>query len=138
MVAESIAQRRFTTLLSASFALIALLLAAIGLFGVISYLVAERTREFGVRLALGADRSNIYRQVLKHAVFLGIAGCALGLLTSSFISGLLQANLYKVGRFDLPIFVLVPAVLLAVALFAAYWPARRATKIDPMVAIRYE
>jgi len=138
LVAESIAQRRFTALLLASFALIALLLAAIGLFGVISFLVAERTREFGVRLALGADRSNIYAQVLKRAAFLGGAGCGLGLVTSSLMSGVLQANLYQVSRFDLPIFMLVPALLLAVALFAAYWPARRATRIDPMVALRYE
>ena len=138
LVAESIAQRRFTALLLASFASIALLLAAIGLFGVISFLVAERTREFGVRLALGADRSNIYAQVLKRAAFLGGAGCGLGLVTSSLMSGVLQANLYQVSRFDLPIFMLVPALLLAVALFAAYWPARRATRIDPMVALRYE
>jgi len=138
LVAESIAQRRFTALLLATFALIALLLAAIGLFGVISYLVAVRTREFGVRLALGADRSNIYLQVLKRAASLGIGGCVLGLVTYSLMSGMLQANLYQVSRFDLSIFVLVPAVLLAVALFAAYWPARRATRIDPMVALRYE
>jgi len=138
LVAESIAQRRFTALLLASFASIALLLAAIGLFGVISFLVAERTREFGVRLALGADRSNIYAQVLRRAAFLGSAGCVLGLVTSSLMSGVLQANLYQVSRFDLPIFMLVPALLLAVALFAAYWPARRATRIDPMVALRYE
>ena len=138
LVSESVAQRRFTALLLGSFALIALLLAAVGLFGVISYLVAERTREFGVRLALGADRSSIYLQVLKHAAGLGVAGCVLGLLTSLLVSHALQASLYQVGRFDLSIFVLVPAVLLAAALFAAFWPARRATKVDPMVALRYE
>jgi ABC-type antimicrobial peptide transport system permease subunit len=115
-----------------------LLLAAVGLFGVISYLVAERTREFGVRLALGADRSSIYLQVLKHAAALGIAGCVLGLLTSLLVARALQASLYQVSRFDLSIFVLVPAVLLAAAMFAAFWPARRATRVDPMVAIRYE
>jgi predicted permease len=138
LVSESIAQKRFTALLLGSFALIALLLAAVGLFGVISYLVAERTREFGVRLALGADRSSIYLQVLKHAAALGIAGCVLGLLTSLLVSRALQASLYQVSRFDLSIFVLVPAVLLAAAMFAAFWPARRATRVDPMVAIRYE
>jgi predicted permease len=138
LVAESVAQRRFTALLLGSFALIALLLAGIGLFGVISYLVSERTREFGLRLALGADRTNIYAQVLKRAAFLGNAGCVLGLVTSSLMSSVLQANLYRVSRFDLSIFVSVPAVLLAVALLAAYWPARRATRIDPMVALRYE
>jgi predicted permease len=138
LVSESIAQKRFTALLLGSFALIALLLAAVGLFGVISYLVAERTREFGVRLALGADRSSIYLQVLKHAAALGIAGCVFGLLTSLLVSRALQASLYQVSRFDLSIFVLVPAVLLAAAMFAAFWPARRATRVDPMVAIRYE
>ena len=132
------AQRRFTAVLLGSFALIALLLAAIGLFGVISYLVAERTREFGVRLALGADRTNIYAQVLKRAVGLGMAGCALGLLSSLLVSSILQASLYQVSRFDLSTLMLVPVVLMAVVLFAAYWPARRATRVDPVVALRYE
>jgi ABC-type antimicrobial peptide transport system permease subunit len=115
-----------------------LLLAAIGLFGVISCLVSERTREFGVRLALGADRSSIYMQVLKNAAGLGIAGCLLGLATSLLVSRALQASLYQVSRFDLSIFASVPVLLLAVVLFAAYWPARRAAKVDPMVALRYE
>ena len=138
LVSESVAQRRFTALLLASFALIALLLAAIGLFGVISYLVAERTREFGVRLALGADRTKIYTHVLKHAAGLGIAGCVLGILSSLLVSSVLQANLYQVSRFDFVTLTFVPVLLLVVVLFAAYWPARRATKVDPMVALRYE
>ena len=138
LVSESLAQRRFTVLLLGSFAVIALLLAAIGLFGVISYLVAERTREFGVRMALGADRASIYWQVLKRAAALAVAGCATGLVLSFFASRLLQASLYQVSRFDLPTMALIPLLLLSVALFAAYWPARRATKVDPMVALRYE
>jgi predicted permease len=138
LVSESLAQRRFTVLLLGSFAVIAVVLAAIGLFGVISYLVAERTREFGVRMALGADRVSIYWQVLKRAAVLAIGGCGVGLLLSVFASRLLQANLYQVSRFDAPTIVLVPLLLLSVALFAAYWPARRATKVDPMVALRYE
>ena len=138
LVSESVAQKRFAALLLGSFALIALFLAAIGLFGVISYLVAERTREFGVRLALGANRANIYTHVLKYAAGMGIAGCVLGLLVSLLVSRTLQANLYQVSRFDLSTFALVPVILIAVALFAAYWPARRATKVDPMVALRYE
>ena len=138
LVSESLAQRRFTVLLLGSFAVIALLLAAIGLFGVISYLVAERTREFGVRMALGADRASIYWQVLKRAAALAVAGCATGLVLSFFASRLLQASLYQVSRFDLPTMALIPLLLLGVALFAAYWPARRATKVDPMVALRYE
>jgi putative ABC transport system permease protein len=138
MVAESLAQRRFTTLLLGGFAAIALLLAAIGLFGVIACLVSERTREFGVRIALGAVRSNIYGQVLGRAARLAITGCLIGMGISVFASRTLQANLYHVSRFDLTTFVVVPTLLLSVALFAAYWPARRATKVDPMVALRYE
>jgi len=138
LVSESLAQRRFTVLLLGSFAIVAMLLAAIGLFGVISYLVAERTREFGVRMALGADRTSIYWQVLKRAARLAAGGCGIGLLLSVFASRLLQASLYQVSRFDWPTLVFVPFLLVSVALFAAYWPARRATKVDPVVALRYE
>jgi predicted permease len=138
LVAESLAQRRFTLLLLSGFATIALALAAIGLFGVISYLVAERTREFGLRSALGATPTTIYWQVLKRATALGAAGCTLGLLLSLLASRVLQASLYHVSRFDLPTMVFVPLLLLTVALFAAYWPARKATQVDPMVALRYE
>jgi putative ABC transport system permease protein len=138
LVSESLAQRRFTVVLLGSFAAMAVLLAAIGLFGVISYLVAERTREFGVRMALGADRASIYWQILKHASSLAVAGCGIGLVLSLFASRLLEASLYQVSRFDWPTLVLVPVLLLSVALFAAYWPARRATKVDPLVALRYE
>jgi predicted permease len=138
LVSDSLAQRRFTLLLLGSFAGIALALAAIGLFGVISQLVADRTREFGVRMALGANRSSIYWQVLRRAAELGIGGCVLGLVLSALASRLLAASLYHVSRFDLPTMLLLPLLLLGVALFAAYWPARRATKVDPMVALRYE
>jgi predicted permease len=138
LVSESLAQRRFTVLLLGSFAAIAVLLAAIGLFGVISYLVAERTREFGVRMALGADRTSIYWQVLKRAAVLAVGGCGIGLLLSLLTSRLLQTSLYQVSRFDWPTLVLLPLLLLNIALFAAYWPARRATRVDPMVALRYE
>ncbi|HSZ02711.1 MAG TPA: ABC transporter permease [Terriglobales bacterium] len=138
LVSESLAQRRFTVLLLGSFAVVAMLLAAIGLFGVISYLVAERTREFGVRMALGADRTSICWQVLKRAALLAAGGCGIGFLLSVFASRLLQASLYQVSRFDWPTLVFVPFLLLTVALFAAYWPARRATKVDPVVALRYE
>ena len=120
LVAESLAQRRFTVLLLGSFAVIALALAAIGLFGVISCLVAERTREFGVRMALGAERSSIYWQVLRRAARIGLAGCGLGLSLSFLATRLLQASLYHVSRFDVPTTALVAVLLLGVALFAAY------------------
>jgi predicted permease len=138
LVSESVAQRRFSVLLLGTFAIIALLLAAIGLFGVISCFVGERTKEFGVRMALGADRIRIYRQVLARATILGLAGCLLGLCISVLISRALESMLYHVARFDWTTMVVVPLVLLSAALVAAYWPAHRATRVDPMVALRYE
>jgi len=138
LVSESIAQRRFTALLLSTFGALALLLAAIGLFGVVSCLVAERTHEFGVRIALGAERKDIYGQVLRRAAALSGAGCLLGLLSSVLVSSFLRTSLYRVNRFDLTTMFLTPALLLSVALFAAYWPARQAAKVDPMVALRYE
>jgi predicted permease len=138
LVSESVAQRRFSVLLLGTFAIIALLLAAIGLFGVISYFVGERTKEFGVRMALGADRIRIYRQVLARAAILGLAGCLLGLCISVLIARALESMLYHVARFDWPTMILVPLVLLSAALVAAFWPAHRATRVDPMVALRYE
>jgi ABC-type antimicrobial peptide transport system permease subunit len=91
-----------------------------------------------VRMALGADRTSIYWHVLKRAALLSARGCGIGLLLSVFASRLLQTSLYQVSRFDGPTLVFVPFLLLSVALFAAYWPARRATKVDPAVALRYE
>lgn len=138
LVSESLAQRRFTVLLLAAFSMLALTLAAIGLFGVISYLVTQHTREFGVRMALGAERKDIYRQVLSRAAVVGIGGCAIGIAASFLVSGLLRASLYHVSRFDAETILAAPVLLLGVAFFAAFWPARRAAKIDPMVALRYE
>ena len=138
LISESVAQKRFTTILLEGFAAIALLLSAVGLFGVISYLVAERTREFGVRIALGAGKASIYAHVLRHATYLVAWGCVCGIVGSLFGSSLLQTSLYQVSRFDLTTLIFVPVILLAVALFAAFWPARRAAKVDPMVALRYE
>ena len=138
LISESLAQRRFTLLLLGTFGGLALLLAAVGLFGVISCLVAERTREFGVRMALGAERRDIYRQVLTRAAMMGALGCLVGVPLSLLASGVLQASLYHVSRFDWATIVFGPGLLLGTALLAAYWPARRAAKVDPMVALRYE
>lgn len=138
LVSESLAQKRFTVLLLGNFAVITLLLAAVGLFGVISYFVAERTREFGVRIALGANRNSIYRQVLGRAAVLGVAGSVLGLAISVFVSRELQSSVYQVSRFDVATLVLVLLLLLGAVLLAAYLPAYRATRVDPMVALRYE
>ena len=118
--------------------MITLILAAVGLFGVISYFVAERTREFGLRMALGANRTSIYWQVLSRAALLGLAGCMLGLSISLFVSRALESTLYQVSRFDVTTMTLVPLLLLGAVLLAAYLPAYRATRVDPMVALRYE
>ena len=138
LVSESLAQRRFTVFLLGTFAVVGFTLAVIGIFGVVSYTVAERTREFGVRMAFGADRRNIYWHVLVPVAVLSLCGCALGLSLSLFAFRALQSALYQVSRFDFPTTALVVGVLFGTSLVAGYWPARRAAKVDPMLALRYE
>ncbi len=138
LVSESVAQRRFTMVLMGGFAVIALLLAVIGLFGVVSYLVAERERELAVRMALGAERVGICWMVLKRGAALGLTGCAIGLALFAVGAHFLQENLYQISSFDPLTLSLAPTLLLGVAMLAAYWPARRAMRLDPMVALRYE
>ncbi len=138
LVSDSLAQRRFTMLLLGAFSAISLLLAAIGLFGVISYLVSQHQREMALRMALGADRADIRHMVLKRGLTLGLFGCAIGLGLSVVGSRLLTTSLYRVSRFDPTTLVLVPALLLCVVLLAVYLPARRAASVDPMQALRME
>jgi predicted permease len=138
LVSDSLAQRRFTMMTLLTFSGVALLLAAIGLFGVISYLVSQHQREMALRMALGADRSDIHRMVLKRGLYLGIAGCAIGLLLSVSGARLLKTSLYQVSPFDPATLVVVPVLLLAVVLLAVYMPARRAASVDPMQALRTE
>ena len=138
LVSDSLAQRRFTMLLLTAFSMIALLLAAIGLFGVISYLVSQRQREMALRMALGADRANILRMVLRRGAVLGLAGCAAGLVLSLAGSRLLVTSLYQVSRLDPATLMLVPLLLLAVVLLAVYLPARRAASLDLMQILRTE
>jgi predicted permease len=138
MVSASVAQRRFTMLLVSGFALIALVLSMVGLFGVVSYGVAQRTRELAVRIALGAKREQIGWLILKQAAIVGLIGCGIGVALFALTSPLLVASLYQVHRFDPQILALVCALLLAVILLAAYLPARRAMRVDPLVALRYE
>jgi putative ABC transport system permease protein len=138
LVSDSLAQRRFTMMTLLAFSGVALLLAAIGLFGVISYLVSQHQREMALRMALGADRGDIHRMVLKRGLALGIAGCGIGLLLSVAGSRLLTTTLYQVSRFDPATLVLVPALLLGVVMLAVYLPARRAAAVDPMQALRAE
>jgi len=138
LLEDSVAQQRFTMLLIAGFGVLALLLAVIGLFGVVSYVVVLRQRELALRMALGAGRANLGWMVLRQGGLLGIAGCTLGLLVFMVGSPLLSRALYQTSPRDLPTLLLVPLVLFLVTLGASYWPARRAMHTDPMALLRYE
>src|SRR5262249_30530990 len=134
----SMNSRRFNLIIFIIFAGTALLLASAGVYGVLSYSVARRTREMGVRMALGATSSNVLRLVLRQAVFTASFGVILGLAGSLILTGFMRSMLYEISAFDPLTFVIVALLLLAVALLASYMPARRATRVDPMVALRYE
>ena len=138
LISESLAQRSFTLVLLGAFAVTALLLAAVGIFGVISYLVAQRSREFGVRMALGANRAQITHLVLARGAWIAIAGCACGLGLSLVASRLLLTSLYRTNRYDPVMLCAVPLLLTAVVLLASWIPARRAARVDPMEALRIE
>ena len=142
IVADSRAPKRLSTQLLAGFAVLALLLAAIGIYGVMSYSVTQQTREIGIRVALGAQRRDILKMVVGQGMALAAIGVALGLaLALSLAFGLtevLSTVLFRVSRTDPPTYALVPVVLTLVALVACYVPARRALRIDPMHALRYE
>jgi ABC-type antimicrobial peptide transport system permease subunit len=118
--------------------LTALLLAGLGIYGVISYMVSERTHEIGIRLVLGAQRRNILRMVLRQGLGLAIAGAVVGLVCALIVSHLMAGLLYGVRPTDPLTFAGVALLLLGVALLACYIPARRAMRVDPMVALRYE
>jgi putative ABC transport system permease protein len=137
-VAGMTAAPRFNTILLGGFAALALLLAAVGIFGVISYSVAQRTQEIGIRRALGANTSSVMRLVLAQALGLTAAGVAVGVLGAYGLTRLMRTLLYGITPTDVPTFAAVAATLSAVALFASYLPARKAAKVDPMIALRYE
>src|SRR6266516_2710115 len=138
LVAESVARRRFNALLTGLFAVVALLLASGGIFGVLNSTVAQRTPEIGLRVALGAQTRDVLRLVLGQGVRLILFGLALGLAASFALTRVLRGMLYGVTPTDPLTFVAVSFLLASVALLACYIPARRATKVDPMVALRYE
>jgi predicted permease len=137
-VSASLEQRRFSMDIVAAFAITALLLAVLGIYGVISYIVSERTRDIGIRLALGAQRGEIMAMVLCQGLGLAAAGAALGLVGSVIVSHLMAGLLFGVMPSDPLTFVGVTLVLTGVALAACYIPARRAIRVDPMIALRYE
>jgi putative ABC transport system permease protein len=138
LVNRSTADRKFLMVLMGIFASLALLLTIIGLYGVISYLVNQRTQEIGIRMALGAQVGDIMRMVLKQAMFLVLTGVALGLAAAWLLTGLMSRLLYQVSATDPLTFAGISLMLIVVALLACYLPARRATKVDPLVALRYE
>ena len=138
VLAHTLMGRRFTLWLLSGFAVLALLLAAIGIYGLISYAVTQRTQEFGVRLALGARRADILRLVLGQGVRLVLIGVAFGTVGSLVLAQGLRKLLYAVSPTDPLTYALVLLVLASASLAAIYLPARRAMKLDPMAALRYE
>ncbi len=138
LVSASLAPRRFAMRLLAFFAGVALFMAALGLYAVISYSVAQRTTEIGVRLALGAQQSQVLRLVVSQGMGLAAIGVALGVAASLGSSRLLMSQLYGVDPFDPPTFAVTSGALLCAAFLASYIPARRATRVDPLVALRTE
>ena len=138
VTADSVAPRRMSMLMLGAFAGIALLLASVGIYGVISYLVVQRTHEIGVRMALGAQRSDVLQLIVGHAAKLVGIGTLIGLVLAFLSTRLLSALLYNVGAFDVTTFLFVPIALAAVALFASYIPAHRAARADPVVALGHD
>ncbi|MFW6201955.1 MAG: FtsX-like permease family protein, partial [Gemmatimonadota bacterium] len=134
----AIAEERILAGLGSVFALLALLIAAVGLYGVMAYLVSERTREFGIRTALGADARSVLGLVMRQAVAVAGVGVALGVIGATQLTRLIESRLYGVTRLDPMTFALAAAVLAAAVLVASWIPARRATRVDPMVALREE
>jgi putative ABC transport system permease protein len=138
IVSDRTAQRRLAVMLITVFAAVALLLAAVGIYGVMSYAVAQRTQEIGIRMALGAERRDILRMVLRHGSLMAAAGVGLGLTVALGLARLITSLLFLVSATAPATFSVVPVVLIAVALLACYIPARRATRVDPLVALRYQ
>jgi predicted permease len=138
LLSASLAERRFSMEVVGLFALTALLLAGMGIYGVISYIVSERTREIGIRLALGAQSRNILRMVVRQGLGLALAGAAVGLVGALIVAHLMAGLLYGIRPTDPFTFAGVALLLIAVALLACYIPARRAIRVDPLVALRYE
>jgi putative ABC transport system permease protein len=137
-ISGTLARSHFDTFLLSIFAATALLLSSVGIYGVLSYTVAQRTRDIGIRMALGASQKQVMRDVLGSGMRLTTLGLLFGLAGALAVTRLLSSLLYGVGSADTITFVAVSLVLTAVALMASYLPSRRATRIDPLVALRYE
>lgn len=138
LIADSVVEQKFRTWLVGAFAGLALLLAAIGIYAVISYSVAQRTREIGVRIALGANSASVLKMVLGQGMKLAAIGLGIGILVALAVTRVMRSLLYSTSTTDPLSFLVTTAVLLGVVVLACYIPARRATKVDPIVALRYE
>jgi predicted permease len=141
IIADSMTAQRFPMILLGVFAGLALLLASIGLYGVVSYSIAQRVREIGIRMALGAERWRIFQMVIPQGIQLAVAGVIIGAAAALFLTRAVSSFshlLYGVGRSDPVTFFCVSLVLLTVAILACWLPARRATRVDPMIALRNE
>jgi len=137
-VSDARAQRRFSMSLLAVFALLALVLAALGIYGVMSYAVTRRTRELGVRIALGAQSRDVLKLMVSEGIKMALLGLVFGLAGAVIVARVLAGLLFGVGATDPVTFAIVTLLLLAVALLACWIPARRATKVDPLTALRHE
>jgi putative ABC transport system permease protein len=138
LIAESLSARLLTRLLLGTFAALALVLAAVGIYGVVSYHVTQTTHEIGIRMALGADRRNVLGMVLGGAMRMALIGIATGAVVAFAVTRVMQTLLYGVSAADPLTFGSVAVVLTVITLLASYIPAQRAVKVDPMVALRYE
>ncbi len=137
-VAKSVAAKRFVMFLLGAFSILALGLASVGIYGVMAYLVTQRTQEIGVRMALGAQKRDVLKLVVRKGMALAIIGAAIGLVASLALTRLMRSLLFEVTPTDWLTFVTASTVLLIAALLASYIPAHRATKVDPLTALRYE
>jgi putative ABC transport system permease protein len=137
-LSQSLWAPRMGASLLAIFGILALVLAAIGIYGVMSYTVSQRSREIGIRMALGASRSDVMRMVIRQGVILIATGLAMGLVGSAALSSSIGNLLFGVNTRDLQTYVMVSLLLAAVAILASYLPARRGTRVDPLIALRLE
>ena len=138
ILADSIARQRFSMLLLAIFASVALVLAAVGIYGVMSYSVAQRTHEIGIRMALGAQTSAVLKLALGYGFKLVLAGIAIGFIAALVLTRVMSTLLFGVTATDPTTFALISLLLIGVAAIASYIPARRATRVNPIIALRYE
>lgn len=138
LIAESIGNRRILSLLQSVFGALALILATVGIYGVMSYGVRERFREFGIRMTFGANRVTLLQMILGQGMVLAVGGILIGLVGSLALTRVLRSQLYKIGAYDPATFSLVIAMLLGVAAMSIFVPANRASRVDPMTTLRME